>query len=69
LAGVAYDVIGSLGAGPLGELLFGHGPHYIDQVEKAADETPALLRALNEVWTEGMGLFRSEWGGSPPILT
>jgi len=48
------DALGSVGAGPLEDLLSDHGEHFIDRVEAAARSDPRFRMILAAVWQAGM---------------
>ena len=50
------DELGSVGSGPLENLLALHGPRLAERVEREARQDPAFRRALHHVWlTEPRG--------------
>jgi hypothetical protein len=48
------DVLGSLAAGPLEDLLTQHGPLFIDRIETTARKDPKLRKILAGVWKNAM---------------
>jgi len=44
------SVIGNLAAGPLEDLIHGHGPEFIERIELEARRNPAFRHLLGGVW-------------------
>ena len=46
------DAVAVVGAGPLEELVYGHGAGLVDEIERRARQDPALGEALRSVWLD-----------------